>query len=215
MARKAQEPYYGYTITPQHDHYLISYDPGKHGWAALVTIYLGFVILAVFMFMANSHGRNDMLAFFGVVTLILGLPLAFVIRGFLNRFRKKPVEIAVYADEIVADGYAYERRHITSIYVKGPDNVVHSSSQLVVAGSPTVAAGIAAAHDVSRGFNKMMQGLANSEKKKSGWSLWLNYGVKPKKIAKHLDEARATAIFEELGNLLKGQEPMAAAVARR
>jgi hypothetical protein len=217
QSRPPRKPYYGYTIERRPDHYSIKYNLGALGFAHFV---LWLVVGTVFWLWAllEFNGKAgfkegaDYVAFVGIC-LLSGAVTSFVIVITLNILRR-PREIKIFQDYMLAQGQRYEQAHITQLYVKAPNNVVRhyrgpntsvghglgAAGALGVTG--VAAAGLSTTVDAFHNLGAGLDRLAAAQSNSTGWSVWMDYGASPVSIISSIDEKRATLLIQEIHRLL-------------
>lgn len=211
---------YGYQVQRLRDHYEISYRGGKWGFGyialgmlALVPFFIWFMLQVVGAILNLINGAAMLIG------LLIGIVGAILIPYLRNK--KRPTKIIrVYRDSVVFEGQQYASEHITDLYVKGPNNLVHKPTATVPDNSTLSGMGAAGVFGVvgvaasglsaaTTAFSKLGDGidsartdLINREKSKSGWSIWFDYGAKPTRMATGLDQRRANLMFQELSRLI-------------
>ncbi len=221
---KSAEADYGYTIERNSDHYSVSYKRGVFGvpyFLLFLLFSIGvsfFIILGIHVVLQRTAGFSMELSTALVHWLLLSLGLSVGAVVLINT-RRKHRAVLIYQDRVVVDGMSFDQQHIRELYVKDPglkrvtlqfDNRTSAGSMLGASGVFGVA-GVAAAGvgviaqtagNLGTALGGAIVGIENSQKKKSGWSIFFDYGQRPVRVAKGLDEKRAKAMAQDLHRLI-------------
>jgi hypothetical protein len=213
---RAEKADYGYEIEQTQDGYLLSYRQRKKGaWTVLLfTLLLTPPWMIALAFTVGAlMGLDPGHAF--LAALVLAAASGMLIVWKLNQ--RRPVRtIEVSPEFLDAGGQRYERRHITALFWKGPKKVgnpqpvqANRNTGLVAFGASGVfglagvaAAGLTAGSDAVKNLTGAIEGGANTWHDRRGWSVWIQYGAKRKRLARKLDETQAELMTRDIGRML-------------
>jgi hypothetical protein len=216
----AEKADYGYEIEQTQDGYLLSYRQRKKGaWTvALFTLLLTPPWMIALAFTVGVLIGLTMGAAL-IAALVLAAASGMLIVWKLNQ--RRPVRtIEVSPEFLDAGGQRYERRHITALFWKGPKTVgnpqpvqANSNTGLVAFGASglfgvtgVAAAGLTAGTDAVKNITGALAhggiGIANTWNDRRGWSVWIQYGAKRKRLARKLDQTQAELMTRDIGRML-------------
>lgn len=218
---KAVTADYGYDLERKDDHYSITYKRGKFGIPYFLLLLIPGIVIAMFTVMPVlvRYIPRDAVGWGFLIWFIAGMCIAAGMVFFLNKLRGTRA-IDIYHDYIVVNGKTYEQRHILGISVRSRkaarddqqlDNRGLSSTGALGAAGVFGVAGVAAsgigamtqaANNVGVLVGNNGGAVYNQQAKKSGWSIFIDYGQKEIRIARGLNEKQAGAMARDIHRLL-------------
>jgi hypothetical protein len=217
---RAEQADYGYEIEQTPDGYLLTYRQRKKGaWTvALFTLLLTLPWMLALAFTVGPLIHLDPGPAF-IAALVLATASGMLIVWKLNQ--RRPVRtIEVSPEFLDAGGQRFERRHITALFWKGPNTVsnpqpvqANSNPGLVAFGATGMfgvtgiaAAGLTAGSDAAKNIGGLVAhggiGIVNTWNNRRGWSVWIQYGAKRKRLARKLDQTQAELMTRDIGRML-------------
>lgn len=212
---------YGYAIKSARGAHILSYRQKSRGWqVAILTLLLvlpwGFILdHTLFFFIPLPMG------FIVPISLLFSFLSARAILRSISARADAPT-ISVTDEYLEANGKRYDRSHIRRIYPQAPTTaqnnqpVMADNSALVGIGASgalgpggIAAAGIQAGADGIRNSVGLVShgvlGTLNLWSRSRGWSVWMQYGASPVRIASRLEPVHAELLSEELVRLLNSR----------
>ena len=192
---------YSFDIRQENGGYRYTVKPTSYGLnlGIKLGLFVGFFLSFPIIGFADMHGATG----FGVfLWLIFTGGMTYGIIWLVNNVIRRPSEFLIANDRIEINGKSYDRKHVTSLFIKHPREGVqkygNGGGSFVIAG--TSVGGVIASNLMASGMqlNREISASFYKSVNKYRYMLYFGYGEKKVKLAGGMPERGAELLFDKV-----------------